>query len=131
MEKSLVVLLAEDEALIAINLQDALEDAGFATHHVVTAEDAILALDTRQFEFCGLVTDIKLAGGADGWEIARHSRQLIPHLPVIYMSGDSAHEHTVNGVPESVMLQKPFAPAQLITALATLMNAAPSLPPTN
>jgi hypothetical protein len=45
------------------------------------------------------------------------------------MSGDSAHEHTVQGVPDSVMLQKPFAPAQLITAIATLLNAVPPQQP--
>jgi hypothetical protein len=28
------------------------------------------------------------------------------------------------GAPESIMLSKPFAQAQLITSLATLMNAA-------
>jgi hypothetical protein len=29
------------------------------------------------------------------------------------------------GVPHSIMLAKPFAPAQLVTALANLLNAAP------
>lgn len=61
----------------------------------------------------------------DGWEVARHARELTPNFPVVYMSGDSAHEHTVQGVPESVMIQKPFAPAQLVTAMSMLLNALP------
>jgi hypothetical protein len=40
------------------------------------------------------------------------------------MSGDSAHEWSANGVPESVMLQKPFVMAPLITAITTLLNQA-------
>ena len=33
------------------------------------------------------------------------------------------------GVPNSILLQKPFAPAQLVTALAQLLNAAPPIAP--
>jgi hypothetical protein len=40
------------------------------------------------------------------------------------MSGDSIHEWSAEGVPESIMLQKPFALAQLIAAVTSLMNAA-------
>ncbi len=38
------------------------------------------------------------------------------------MSGDSAYDWSANGVPESIMLRKPFVFAQLITALTTLLN---------
>jgi hypothetical protein len=45
-------------------------------------------------------------------------------MPVIYMTGDSAAQWSANGVPNSVLLRKPFVDAQLTTALATLLNAA-------
>ena len=45
MELSLLILLAEDEALIALTLEGALEEAGFAVHHVVAGEDALGALE--------------------------------------------------------------------------------------
>jgi len=38
------------------------------------------------------------------------------------MSGDSASQWSARGVPNSLMLSKPFAPAQLVTGLATLLN---------
>jgi hypothetical protein len=41
------------------------------------------------------------------------------------MSGAHADDWAVKGVPNSIMLAKPFAPAQLVTALAQLLNAAP------
>jgi DNA-binding response OmpR family regulator len=72
-----------------------------------------------------MVTDIRLGEGPNGWDVARHAREVIPTMPVVYMSGDSANEHSAYGVPDSVMLQKPFATAQLVTAISTLMNAAP------
>ncbi|MEO6361136.1 MAG: response regulator [Sphingomicrobium sp.] len=124
-ESELLILLAEDDALIALNLQDALEEAGFAVHHVAVGEEALIALDERHTNFCGVVTDIRFGGDVSGWAIGRKAREHVPHLPVVYMSGDSAHEHTVEGVPESVMLQKPFASAQLVTAISTLLNAVP------
>lgn len=124
MERFNLVLLAEDEALIAVDLETALCEAGFDSRHVASGQEAIDELDRRHGEFCGLVTDIRLGDSVDGWAVARRARELIPGVPVVYMSGDSAHEHTIQGVPESVMLHKPFAVAQLTTALAMLVNAA-------
>ena len=49
------------------------------------------------------------------------------HFPVIYMSGDSAEDWSSQGVPNSIMLSKPFAPAQLVTAVSQVLN---SVPPT-
>jgi hypothetical protein len=41
------------------------------------------------------------------------------------MSGDSAFEWHAQGVPGSVMIQKPFVMAQIVTALSQLLNQAP------
>jgi DNA-binding response OmpR family regulator len=43
-------------------------------------------------------------------------------MPVIYMTGTHGEEWTSKGVPNSVLLAKPFAPAQLVTAIANLLN---------
>jgi hypothetical protein len=56
--------------------------------------------------------------------VGKRAREVTSGIPVIYMSGDSIHEWSANGVPESIMLQKPFVIAQLISALATLLNNA-------
>jgi CheY-like chemotaxis protein len=58
----------------------------------------------------------------DGWEVARRVREKEPFLPVVYVTGSSAEEWASNGVPESVLVPKPFAPAQLIATLSTLLN---------
>ena len=125
MSPSLVILLAEDEELIGMTLQLALEDGGFEVRHVMTGEQAFAYFADAPVLCSGLVTDIRLGTGPDGWALARCAREAIPTIPVVYMSGDSAHEHSARGVPDSVMLQKPFAPVQLLTALATLVNAVP------
>jgi hypothetical protein len=43
-------------------------------------------------------------------------------MPVVYMTGHSAHEWASKGVPDSIMVAKPFAPAQIIIAVSTLLN---------
>jgi DNA-binding response OmpR family regulator len=75
-----------------------------------------------------LVTDVGLKGRLSGWEVAAKIRETDPGFPVIYMSGAHADEWASRGVPNSIMLAKPFAPAQIVTAVAQLLNSAP--PPT-
>jgi len=64
----------------------------------------------------------------NGWEVARQAREIDPSFPVVYMTGAAADEWASHGVPNSILLTKPFAPAQLVTAISQLLNA-PS-PPT-
>jgi DNA-binding response OmpR family regulator len=123
-ERSILILLAEDENLISLSLQAALEEAGFTVRDVSAGAEAMHELDQRRGEFSGVITDIRLESDIDGWAIARHARELIPNVPIVYMSGDSAHDHSIYGVPGSIMLQKPFADAQLVTAISTLLNSA-------
>jgi len=45
-------------------------------------------------------------------------------MPIVYITGDGAHEWSSKGVPDSVVLLKPFAPMQLNTAVSALITAA-------
>ena len=74
------------------------------------------------------MTDINLLGRFDGWEVARVAREIDPAFPIIYMTGAAADEYPSKGVPNSILLNKPFAPAQLLTAVSQLLNA--GSPPT-
>jgi CheY-like chemotaxis protein len=117
------VLLVEDDALVSLATEQILLDAGFAVEVAGNGSEAIRLLEDKSKSFCALVTDVRMPGFS-GWDVARRARELFPALPVIYATGDSAADWRAQGVPESVMLQKPYADAQLITALSTLLNAA-------
>lgn len=119
-----IVLLVEDEPLVLLVAQDALEAGGYTVLPVQLASEALEALDTRIAELSGLVTDIRLPGGSDGWDIARRARELKPDLPVVYTTADSAADWPAKGVPNSAVVQKPYAGAQLLTAISTLMTTA-------
>lgn len=124
MAQSLTLLLVDDEVMITEMLHDALEDAGFSVVTANNGDEATAILDDDTQLVGGLITDINMGNTADGWSVARHARELNPLIPVVYMTGGVAHEWAVNGVPKSVLIGKPFATAQIITAIAGLLNAA-------
>ena len=123
MENLVVILVVEDDQLMQGVIEEALTDGGFEIAMASSGEQAIELLDAEKPEIRALVTDINLGrGAANGWAVARHARQNKPDLPIVYMTGDSADEWPSKGVPNSVLLTKPFAPAQLVTAVAQLLN---------
>jgi len=56
--------------------------------------------------------------------IARKARERFPEIAAVYMTGDSAADCSPHGVPDSILLQRPFANAQVLTAVSTLLNKA-------
>ena len=123
MDELPLILVIEDEYPIQGFVEDALTDGGFASDIVSSGEEALTLFKGRLKNYKAVVTDINLKGGLGGWQVARQ----ILACPVVYMTGAAADEWTSQGVPNSVLLQEPFAPAQLVTAVSQLIN---SLPPT-
>jgi len=118
-----IILVVEDEFLIQNLIEEALRDGGFESVVVASGEEAVNLLQDQKGKYRALVTDIHLRGKMDGWEVAQHAREIEPDFPIVYMSGAAAAEWTSERVQLSIMLEKPFAPAQLTTALANLLNS--------
>jgi CheY-like chemotaxis protein len=118
-----VILVVEDDQAIQSVIEESLSDGGFEITIASSGEQAIELLSAANPQFRAVVTDINLGRDRmDGWEVARHARESKPDMPIIYMTGDSADEWASKGVPNSILLTKPFAPAQLVTAVAQLLN---------
>jgi len=117
------ILVVEDDHQIQSVVEEALQEGDFEIVSASSGEHAVELLDSAEGKYRALVTDINLGRDKlEGWEVARHAREADPALPVIYMSGDSVEDWASKGVPNSIMLAKPFAPAQLVTAVAQLLN---------
>lgn len=131
MDKQLlpIVLVIEDDPEIQAVLEDALRDGGFEPAIAGSGEEAVTLLKAFQTEYRALVTDIRLLGRIDGWRVARAAREVNPAFPVVYISGAASDQWPVQGVPNSLLLTKPFAPAQLIAAVAQLLNTSQPAPP--
>jgi CheY-like chemotaxis protein len=116
-----LLLYVEDEPLIQDSLVHDLEEAGFAVVAVGGGGEALGVLEAQSEELCGLISDINLGEGPDGWEVARRARELKSGLPVVYVSAASEHEWSSQGVPASVMIAKPCVSAQVVVAVSSLL----------
>lgn len=124
------ILVVEDDQLIQAMVEEALSEGGFESALTASGEEAIALLQGDQSSYRGVVTDINLLGKLDGWEVGRTARELDPTMPVVYMTGTHGEEWASKGVPNSVLLAKPFALAQIVTAISQLLNASPPSQPT-
>ncbi len=61
MEPTILILLAEDESLIGLNLQDALEEGGYAVHYVASGKDAMATVERNEPILSGI---IRISGSA-------------------------------------------------------------------
>jgi DNA-binding response OmpR family regulator len=122
------MLVVEDDQLIQAMVEDALSEGGFKPVLAQTGEEAAELL-LEAVKYAALITDINLPGSIDGWEVAKRAREAHPQMPVVYITGAAAEQWPSKGVPNSVLLNKPFAPAQIVTAVSQLLNATPPAPP--
>jgi PAS domain S-box-containing protein len=112
------VLVVEDETDVRSIVRRQLESLG---HRVLVAEADTEALLLIQGPGAPdlLLTDVVLATGVNGIELAAAARKLRPGLPVIFMSGLPAVPDALKRVAEagSPLLSKPFTTPQLERAI--------------
>ncbi|WP_315744174.1 MULTISPECIES: response regulator [unclassified Bradyrhizobium] len=107
------ILVVEDDPLVRELVVEALREEGYEVIHAANGEQA-LAWCKRQIADV-LVTDIRLPGGVDGWQIAERCREHDPELQVIYATGFSPVE--ARPVPGSLTLHKPYQTDRLVEAV--------------
>ena len=116
------ILIVDDEMLILHMMESALEDGGFKVILASSGERAIQMLDAQKPPFRAVITDVNLGREKSGWDVAKHAREIDPEIAVIYVTGHGANDWASHGLPKSILLTKPFAIAQLLTAVSSLLN---------
>ena len=124
-----MILVIEDDSPIQIVIDEALTEGGFEPAIAPSGEEAVTLLKGGQTNYRALVIDISLRGTMDGWEVARQARKIDPAFPILYITAGHGHQWASQGVPNSILLTKPFAPAQLVTAISQLLNTSPPTAP--
>jgi DNA-binding response OmpR family regulator len=127
LQESPVILVVEDDPPIQIIVEDALAEGGFEPAITPSGEEAVTLLKGHKGRYDGLVIDITLLGKLDGWEVAKRAREIDPAFPILYITAAHADRWPSQGVPNSALLTKPFVPAQLVTAVSSVVahRAAP------
>lgn len=108
------VLVVEDEPSVRELTAKHLLQLGYRVLEASNAADALAALE-RQRPVELLLTDVILAGGTNGAELAREARKRHPELCVLFMSGYTENAIIHNGRldPGVELLEKPFGRATL------------------
>jgi DNA-binding response OmpR family regulator len=88
----------------------------------VAARHAAAALAAMAQPVRGLITDIRLPGAFDGWQIAQEARSRWADIPVIYVTGEGDEDWPIKGVPGSLILQKPYSAGKLLATVAQLIT---------
>ena len=119
------VLVVEDEALIAMAIDDVLAEAGYRP---VWSQDGTGA---EADGATAAVVDLRLAGQVDGRDVIRRLRRQRPVLPVAVVTGFSpcAPEADLRGLGgPTVRLHKPFGYDDLAGGVEAVLRVAWSAP---
>jgi CheY-like chemotaxis protein len=117
------VLVVEDDHAICDLIGDLLTGIGLEAVCVSSDRQAYDILPTLPV-FSALLVDVNLGAGTTGFDVARFARQVIPDLPVLYVSGQASQaSFKAFGVPDSAFIAKPFAAEELIEAVRSRLPA--------
>jgi CheY-like chemotaxis protein len=115
--------VAEDDALLAETVVDALEGEGFEVTLAVDGLEALEAACSREFD--ALLTDIVMPR-MDGMTLIRRLRATTPRLPVVVMTGHAPAnlETIIQRCDEGplITLRKPMSLRLLIQCLSRVLT---------
>jgi nitrogen regulation protein NR(I) len=116
------ILLIEDDASLAANLQEVLADDGFRVTLCGRGDEGLRRASMEEYD--AVLTDLRLPG-LGGLELVRQLHVSQPRLPVVLMTAhgtvDAAIEATKEGAYE--YLQKPFEMPDLLALLHRAVEA--------
>lgn len=112
------VLIVEDDALVAFQIEDALMDDGFTICGVsATAKGGVAMFHERRPEFA--VLDVRLAEG-DGRDVARQIAAISPQTTILMCTAED--EDNLQGIGAHALLRKPFDFGAVGAALLATRN---------
>jgi two-component system, cell cycle sensor histidine kinase and response regulator CckA len=121
LERGGTILLVEDEAIVRNMAARALSRAGYTVLAASTPSEAIGLFDEHAAGIALLLTDVVMPE-MHGPALARRLNARRPDLPVLFMSGYSdSIPADAAGTERAGFLAKPFAPADLVAAVAGLI----------
>ena len=116
MERSLKVLIVDDEVDLSTTLVERLDIRGFEAVAVQTGAQALEQVRTNIFDV--IVLDIKLKG-EDGVDVMKQIKQVKENLPVILLTGHMSKEANEEGLKAGAIdyIIKPIDIEDLIVKL--------------
>jgi PAS domain S-box-containing protein len=117
------ILLVEDNADVREVVRSQLETLGYVVSMVASGPEALAALaDQDRFDL--VLSDVVMAGGMSGFDVARWVQTHAPGLRVLLASGypDAVLRSESPDEPQPEILRKPFSRAELAQALRRVLD---------
>ena len=106
-----VILVVDDDALVRVHSNLALEDAGYEVVEASNAADALVKLEERP-DIAALFTDVRMPGDLNGIDLANAVHAQRPDIAILVTSG--ADNGTTAALSKAArFVQKPYTGAQL------------------
>ncbi len=106
-----VILVVDDDALVRVHSNLALEDAGYEVVEASNAADALAKLEERP-DIAALFTDVRMPGDLNGIDLANAVHAQRPDIAILVTSGTD--NGTTAALPKAArFVQKPYTGAQL------------------
>ena len=107
------ILLVEDEIIVALDLQEILESAGYLVTVTHNFQDAIEA--TKKYKPNLAICDINLGNGKTGIEFAIEAKLILPKLEVIYVTAfsDQKMVESADATDPFIYIVKPWNEEQI------------------
>ena len=115
-----MILLVDDEAMLREVIGDVLVKEGFVCIPCANGPDAMRLIDAGPYKFDLLLSDVKMPGATDGFEVAERFKAKYPEGTVILISGyidekaaGSLSKDRVRVLPKPLRAQEAFVPKRL------------------
>jgi CheY-like chemotaxis protein len=101
-----------------------LRDCGYVVIEAQSLAEACRILQQRP-KFAAVVTEVRLTGARDGFDLAHRARSVTPDVPVVYLSDTNLERCAREGVSGSCFVPRPFDAHQVAAALDAVTPLAP------
>lgn len=121
------LLVAEDEPIIGIYLQQGLTEAGFNVDRFTNGTETLQHALSEAYDL--LILDVMMPG-LDGWEVLQKMRLSGKDVPVLFLTARDRVEDRVKGLELGAddYLIKPFAFSELLARVRTLLRRGNNVP---
>ncbi len=109
------IVVVEDDPLLRSDAVQMLGAAGLAVVDFETADDAVAYLETRADHVAAVLTDVRMPGRLDGFDLAVKVSMNWPDVTVMVTSG--LERPTSLLIPEVAFLPKPWLPVDVLAAM--------------
>ena len=116
------IVVVEDDPLLRTHAVAMLDAAGLAVVDFETADEAVLYLQSRDGDVAAVLTDVRMPGRLDGFDLAVKVSMSWPDIKVLMTSG--LDRPTSLLIPSVAFLPKPWLALDVLTAMQKAVERA-------